>query len=465
MCNKINERVALVMLIVCSLYFYGYNYPRYVFLLLFSIGINYLLGNSIFKYRKENKKKNSLWTFVVGLLFNIGVIFYFKYYAFFLFSSNMLLKTEFIVPNILLPLGISFFTFQQISFLADAYTQKITEYSFLQYASYISFFPQLVAGPIVLQEEYLPQIQNKSKKTINYDNALQGILRFVYGLSKKVIVADSLAVPVNFGYANIEQLTSLDAIILVISFTFQLYFDFSAYSDMAIGIGRMFNIVLPNNFNSPLRSLSIPEFWKRWHMTLGRFLTTYVYIPLGGNRKGCFRTYLNIFAVFLVSGIWHGANYTFILWGILHGVFSILYRINQKWYDCLPKFFRWLCTFSIVVLLFALFRSDGVKDWIKLLEKIFMEKTFYFSEEFLIQYGFKELGFIYWIIFGEVLEKNKILTCLLLVIGCLGISLFGENLNTKKLKTNVANLLLAACVLVWCICSMGRVSSFLYFNF
>lgn len=466
LCNKIiNQEAGVLLLITASLFFYGFNHPRYVLLLLLSIILNFWLGKWICILHKKNKQRGAMHVCITGIICNVGILFYYKYYSFFLFNFNIFMKTDFGIPNIVLPLGISFFTFQQISFLVDTYTQKVTQYSFWQYASFVSFFPQLVAGPIVLHDEYIPQIQEQDNKNPNSNNLLQGILRFTYGLSKKVLIADMLAIPVNYGYANIEQLSSLDAIVLMISFTFQLYFDFSAYSDMAIGIGYMFNIVLPNNFDSPLRSLSIPEFWKRWHMTLGRFLTSYIYIPLGGNRKGKIRTYWNVFVVFLISGIWHGANYTFILWGILHGIFSILYRINRKWYDKLPKIIRWMCTYLTVVVLFGLFRADGLKDWLRLLQKILVEKNYVFTESFVSQYMFKDILFMAKVFSIPIFETAEYLSCVVVLLICFCITLLGQNMNSREMKSGAINLFIAAGVLVWCIFSLGQISTFLYFNF
>ena len=194
------------------------------------------------------------------------------------------------------------------------------------YASFVTFFPQLIAGPIVTHDELIPQFIDEKKKRINWDNIAKGIYIFTIGMFKKVILADTFGNAVNWGFQNIAELDTSNALIVMLAYTMQIYFDFSGYCDMALGIGKMLNIELPLNFNSPYKALRITEFWDRWHITLTRFLTKYVYIPLGGNRRGRLRTYFNILIVFLISGIWHGANWTFILWGGVHGVFVILTR-------------------------------------------------------------------------------------------------------------------------------------------
>ena len=206
---------------------------------------------------------------------------------------------------------------------------------------FVTFFPQLVAGPIVLHSEIVPQFADKKKKKLNADNFAKGIMAFSFGLAKKVLIADTLGKVVNWGYLDVGALDRTNAIIVILCYTLQIYFDFSGYCDMATGIGKMFNIDLPMNFNSPYRAVTILDFWNRWHMTLTRFFTRYVYIPLGGNRKGKLRTYINVFIVFTVSGIWHGANWTFIVWGMVHGLFNIFTRIFKKYIDKLPKFINW----------------------------------------------------------------------------------------------------------------------------
>ena len=255
--------------------------------------------------------RNSRLYLVIGIVANTALIFYYKYFNFFTQTINGVFKTDFVMKNIVLPLGISFFTFQQISFLVDSYKGKTRDYSFIEYALFVAFFPQLIAGPIVLHNEMIPQFRDSAKKKINADNLYSGVVLFTLGLAKKVLLADLFAKSVEWAFAgNIDSLTSLEIFIVMLSYTFQIYFDFSAYSDMATGIARMFNFSLPMNFNSPYKAMSIPDFWGRWHMTLTRFLRTYIYFPLGGSRCSALKTYRNIRGFISLCGLSSSLGYT-----------------------------------------------------------------------------------------------------------------------------------------------------------
>lgn len=306
-------KISNVFLVIMSLVFYGYFNHSYLLIICGSISINFLISKILqWNSPKVYIKKTVL---VFGIFVNVAIIFYFKYYDFFLNNINMLFGKAFELKNNILPLGISFFTFQQISYLIDSYRGETGNYTFDEYAIFVSFFPQLIAGPIVLHNEVIPQFRSKKNRYIIPENFSKGMYLFSLGMFKKVLLADTFGKAATYGFGTIETLSSIEAWIVAWSYTFQLYFDFSGYCDMAIGIGYMFNIILPQNFNSPYKSTSITEFWSRWHMSLTRFLKTYIYIPLGGNRKGKIRTYINILIVYLVSGIWHGANWTFLMWG------------------------------------------------------------------------------------------------------------------------------------------------------
>ena len=303
--------LAKIYLIACSLWFYGYFNPWYLWIISGSVLVNYGIskGFSFFNHKSGIKK---LLLFL-GVIFNLALIFYFKYYDFFIENINVMLKKNLALMNVALPLGISFFTFQQISFVVDSYRQETKQYSFVEYALFVTFFPQLVAGPIVSHDEIIPQFQDEKKRHLDISMMNRGICLFVIGLFKKVLIADTFGNAVNVGWESLELLTSLEAILVSLFYTFQIYFDFSGYCDMASGIASMFNIELPLNFNSPYKAESIIEFWKRWHITLTRFLRKYIYFPLGGSRKGEVRAYVNVLVVFLLSGVWHGAGWTFII--------------------------------------------------------------------------------------------------------------------------------------------------------
>lgn len=336
-------RIANLFLIGMSLGFYGYFNYKYLFIICGSILINYLLSRGILSLRNRQCAGKVLMVF--GICIDAAVIFYFKYYDFFLENINAVFGKSFALKNILLPLGISFFTFQQISYLVDSYRGETKEYRFDEYALFVSFFPQLIAGPIVLHGEMIPQFKNLNNRRLIPPNFSKGMYLFALGLFKKVLIADTFGKAVALGFGDIGALSSMEAWIVSLSYTFQIYFDFSGYCDMAIGIGHLFNVELPANFNSPYKSSSITEFWGRWHMSLTRFLRTYIYIPLGGNRKGMARTCLNVMIVYLVSGIWHGANWTFVLWGLLHGALCCLNRFFAKSWDKLGVVMRW-CIYS-----------------------------------------------------------------------------------------------------------------------
>lgn len=312
--NHINKtKISLIFLAGMSLWFYGYFNYKYLFIIVGSILFNHSYATLIQRFRGKAFVRTI--TFLIILFFNIGLIFYYKYYDFFVTNTNKLFHTDFTLQNIVLPLGISFFTIQQISYVIDVYRGKAERVSFIEYTVYVTFFPQLIAGPIVRYDELIPQLKDSRLKVFNWDNFTRGVYCFVIGMSKKVLIADMFGRVANYGFTNYTTLNSASLLFACFSYTIQIYFDFSGYSDMAIGLGKMLNFTLPINFHSPYKAVTISDFWNRWHLTLTRFLREYIYFPLGGNKKGTVRTYLNIFLVFLVSGIWHGANWTFILWG------------------------------------------------------------------------------------------------------------------------------------------------------
>lgn len=315
-------RLAMLSLTIFSLFFYGFWNPAYLPLLVFSIGVNYLLGQLLFR-------QPARWLLVLGIVFNLSLIAYFKYAHFFVSVAASVSGEAWLLHQVVLPLGISFFTFQQITWLVDTYRGQARQQGFIDYALFVSFFPQLIAGPIVHHHEMMPQFKRQSVAIA--DNFTIGLTFLFIGLFKKVIIADSLAMhatPVFDAAGTGVTLTLLEAWTGALAYSLQLYFDFSGYSDMAIGIARLFGITLPMNFNSPYKATSIIDFWRRWHMTLSRFLRDYVYIPLGGNKHGAPRRYLNLGLTMLLGGLWHGAGWTFIVWGALHGAFLM---INQLW--------------------------------------------------------------------------------------------------------------------------------------
>lgn len=348
-----------VLLVICSLVFYGWWNIKYLPLIVVSIIVNYLLGSSILKISSPRAKKLTL---IIGIVSNIVVLCFFKYLDFFSSTMNNIFHTELQLLNLLLPLAISFFTFQQIEYLVDCYKGDVSNNKIINYTVFVTFFPHLIAGPITSHKMMMPQFDKSGNERPIIANILMGLFIFSIGLFKKVVIADYFALWANQGFSDVGSLGITQAWVTSLSYTFQLYFDFSGYSDMAIGIALLFNIVLPQNFNSPYKALSISDFWRRWHMTLSRLLRIYIYFPLGGSRKGIIRTCINLFITFLVCGIWHGAGWTFICWGIFHGMGLILHRIWSQFNIKLHFIIGWFLTFNFVNIGWVIFRADSLQD-------------------------------------------------------------------------------------------------------
>ncbi len=464
--NKCKSRMpANLFLVGMSLWFYGYFNPGYLWILGSSIVGNYLISRVLCRPELSGRVRKAV--LAAGILANGGCIFYYKYFDFFISNINSLFGQEFVLLNIVLPLGISFFTFQQISFLVDSYRGETREYGFVEYALFVSFFPQLVAGPIVLHREMIPQFRKDENRHFQGENLSRGLYIFARGLFKKVLIADTFGLAVSAGYEVVPYLSSMEAVLVSVAYTLQLYFDFSGYCDMAIGIGAMFNIQLPQNFNSPYKAVSIMDFWDRWHMSLTRFLREYIYFPLGGSREGKAKTYGNIMIVYLVSGIWHGANWTFVLWGALHGVLNCINRACQKYWDRLFVAIRWLITFAAVNLLWIFFRAESVSQAIVFMGRIFGGNGFgvgrWLTECFdlaELQFAERAVGIYY-----KLMESMPGIHAGLFFVLAFVVVLFGKNSSEVKFRPTLARALGTIILLVWSIVSFTGVSEFLYFNF
>ena len=315
---------AAAWLAFASLVFYGWWSLTYIPLLLGSIIFNYWIGQRIAAAAGPARKH---WL-VAALAADLALLAYFKYADFFISGINQLTATEFPALHVVLPIGISFFTFTQIAYLVDTYQGKVNESNFLHYLLFITYFPHLIAGPVLHHAEMMPQFGRPSSYRFSSKNLAVGLSVFAIGLAKKVLIADNLAPHANFLFDQSDLFSLIVAWGGVLAYAFQLYFDFSGYSDMAIGISLIFGIRLPLNFDSPYKSVNIIEFWRRWHMTLSRFLRDYLYVPLGGNRKGPVRRYVNLMVTMLLGGLWHGAGLNFVIWGALHGIYLV---INHGW--------------------------------------------------------------------------------------------------------------------------------------
>ena len=319
-----SHQLAAIWLGLASVFFYGWWDYRYVPLLLASIVANYGLGWRIAHTARDVSKR---WL-ILAIVANLALLAYFKYADFYILSVNYLTGANLPALHIILPIGISFFTFTQIAFLVDTYQGKVKEYRFAHYLLFVTYFPHLIAGPVLHHKEMMPQFGDAATYKWSAQNMAVGLSIFAMGLAKKVLIADSLAVHASFFFDKTDSPSLLIAWGGVLAYTFQLYFDFSGYSDMAIGLSRMFGIKLPLNFNSPYKATSIIDFWRRWHMTLSRFLRDYLYIAMGGNKKGAVRRYINLMITMVLGGLWHGAGWNFVIWGALHGAYLML---NHAW--------------------------------------------------------------------------------------------------------------------------------------
>lgn len=459
------EKAALGYLILMSMVFYGYNSIQYLAMLIVSILVNYLL---VWLMDKRNSPVRRKLLLVLGLLYNLGILFCFKYFDFFLENVNAVLKTDYPFLRLALPLGISFYTFQQLSYVIDSYRGECERYSLWEYAAYVSFFPQLIAGPIVYHDELIPQLRARENHQIQYENLCKGIYAFALGMAKKVLVADTLSKVVTAGYANVEALNCVSTILVMICYSLQIYFDFSGYCDMAYGIGFMFNVELPVNFNSPYKAASVREFWDRWHMTLTRFFTKYVYIPLGGSRRGTVRTYRNVMVVFLVSGIWHGANWTFILWGIVNGFGNLFDRFFDRVLRRIPRVIRTIITFCFCTVAWSMFRAESVEQGLQMIGNLrklgdgglYSEVSDVFNRIFEVRL-LARAGL------GKVIATAPWLLpavfVLILILACMLMRNTQEKVNDGRYDRR--RIMVTVGLLVWSILSLSDVSEFLYFNF
>ncbi|WP_324751887.1 MBOAT family protein [Roseovarius sp. Pro17] len=364
-------RASLGWLVLCSLFFYGYWKLEYLPLLIGSILGNYVISLAIQGRAAAGARNAAFALLILGIAANLGLLGYFKYFGFFIETLNGLGTTNLAVPNLLLPLAISFFTFQQITYLVDSYKGMAARATLLNYTVFVTFFPQLIAGPIVHHSEMMPQFARRTMARLRSKDLLAGCIIFGLGLFKKVVIADTFAIYADAGYADHTQLTILDAWITTLSYTFQLYFDFGGYSDMAIGAARMFGIRLPLNFLSPYKATSIQDFWRRWHITLSRFMRDYIYIPLGGSRHGKGRVAANLMTTFLLGGLWHGAGWTFILWGGIHGLALVIGRAFSMTGLRLPVILKWALTFGVVHLAWVFFRAESMAQAVDILQTMF----------------------------------------------------------------------------------------------
>ncbi|MGI9305284.1 MAG: MBOAT family O-acyltransferase [Gammaproteobacteria bacterium] len=490
---------ATVWLVAASLFFYGWWNPAYLALIVGSIMFNYTAGRVLSARRRRQAAGKSV--LIVAIAANLGVLAYFKYANFFVENLAWLRNTDYNLVSIVLPLAISFFTFQQITYLVDAYRGRAGEHSFLRYCLFVTFFPQLIAGPIVHHSEMLPQFAQRSTYRLNDEHIAVGLTIFFIGLFKKVVIADGVALyatPVFDAAARGEVLTFFEAWTGALAYTFQLYFDFSGYSDMAVGLARMFGIQLPLNFFSPYKAVNIIEFWRRWHLTLSRFLRDYLYIPLGGGRRGVTRRYLNLVITMLLGGLWHGASWTFVAWGGLHGFYLVT---NHAWrrYGFSSTTSSWwgratacLITFLAVVVGWVFFRAESFAAASSILQAMAGANGFILPPAYF-DYLNKLAPLGYWLqavgwrfenavpYFGGAEQLALFAFSFVVVWGLpnthqlMGRYAPGLDIYERKEQQGLISLpqwqpvpWIAVCVVtaaVWSVFSMDRISEFLYYQF
>ncbi len=479
--------LADIFLTGMSLYYYYTFGLSFLVILLVSIAVNYLLSMVIDKAPSSKGVVK-----VIGVLFNLGLLFYFKYLGFFMDNVSALTGTDSFTKEILMPIGISFFTFGQISFIVDRANGEADGYSFLEYVLYTVYFPKLIQGPIAFHKEMIDQFRQKSLRSYNSDRFARGLMSFIIGLGKKVILADTLAKSVNYGFHYTYFLDTLTVIAVMLAYTFQIYLDFSGYCDMASGVSLMLGYELPVNFNSPYKAATSKELWQRWHMTLSRFFIKYVYIPLGGSRKGKLRTVINVLIVFVLSGLWHGAGWTYICWGLMQGLLVVWddlgivgvkspkgedgsqkkarYLFRKKPLVMIPRALSNALTFLMFVFSLIFFRSQDMTYALQMFKRAafwtypgFLYRTasqLEIGENYVIRQLFSQLG----ISGGDTLAYMITLILLLVVSGFIMTRKnTREIIDTTKFSTKTVIGLVV--IFIWSFVSLSNVSTFIYFQY
>lgn len=446
------KNLQLWFLFFSSVFFYAYWSTTYVFLLLFTVVLDFYIAKNIYYAKSQRVRKALLLTSMTA---NLTILGFFKYYNFFADSLNGVMHfagvSQSLLPtlSLVLPIGISFYTFQSMSYVIDVYRKTSDAHAhLLEFAGYVSLFPHQISGPLVRHNVIVPQLESSKTYFFHADNFWKGCYFFIFGLAKKMMIADQLAVVVDPLVANMAGVSTAEAWVAMIGYTMQLYFDFSGYSDMAVGLGLMMNIQFPQNFNSPYKSKSITEFWQRWHITLSSWLKDYLYISLGGNRAGLLKTYRNLFLTMAIGGLWHGANWTYVVWGVFHGGILAIERFfkDRGWKVIGNQYVAGFFTFFLVCIGWIFFRAQSVGQAFFWLKKIFLLD-----------------GNIKWDL-ALIPLKHKDRFFAALVIGILA-AFFAKNTWEKDFKPNIWRATLLALMFVVCLMYMGEESPFLYFQF
>ena len=446
--------------------FWGFNIAG-ILALAASIVFNYAF------YRGILRSRHGKVLLAAAIAVNILILFGLKYAKPISIHLQPFFETYlygFVERYIVIPLGISFYTFQQISFLVDAYRNEVPDCSFGDYCCYVTFFPKVLSGPIIRHEQFLPQLKDEKRIKFNWENFAKGFFRFAIGLAKKVLIADLLAAPADLVFSNPAAFTGISAAVGALSFTLQLYFDFSGYCDMAAGVASMFNFEIPENFDSPYKALNIKDFWNRWHITLTQFLTRYVYFPLGGSRKGMLRTYINIMIIFLISGLWHGSDSfkPFIVWGLMHGAAMVVYRIGHKPIDSLPHVVNRFITFIFVGLAWIPFRMPELSSAAVLLKNMFTSVSAPLSGNVALAFRLKETAFFEQAFPGLAFgAAHPWIYCAVFLAFAMVLVFFLNNSKqmTDRFTPSVGNMIFAAVLIGWSLMSLAGVGTFIYAGF
>ena len=480
--NKLeNKSFADIFIIAMSLFFYSRFGVDIMLIMCASIVANYVISAAMNQFNARAKVRALK---IIGIIVNLAFLFYFKYYDFFVGSAVEALGMNYKSAQIIMPIGISFYTFQQMSYIIDRGRGEAEHYSLIDYALYVTFFPKLIEGPIAFHEEILSQFKSPEKRIFNPENFQKGIILFVLGLSKKVLLADNLSLVVNYGFEQTFFLDTLTVIAVMLAYTFQIYFDFSGYCDMASGIALMMNIELPINFNSPYKAATVKELWQRWHMTLSRFFVKYVYIPLGGSRKGKVRTVLNVLIVFVLSGLWHGAGWTYICWGLMQGLLVVWddigiiavegsnkgkYLFRDEPLIKVPKIVGQFFTFTFFVISLFFFGASDMTYAIGMFKRLF-----YFTYPGFLTRTASQLDLAENYVLSQIISmvapsfENALYIATLIIL--LAICFF---VNTRKNAYEIATSAKVtkkftfglAVLFIWSFISLSQVSTFIYFQF
>ena len=433
-----------IILLMFSALFYFYGEPKYILLMLIEVLISYVVGLLIDKYKSKN-------ILIIGIFIHVLLFGIFKYFNFVIINFNNLFHSNLNLLNVVLPIGISFYTFQIISYEIDVYNKKVNVQSnVLKYFLYVFLFPQLIAGPIVRYQDVNNEIDNRN---VTFEMFARGVRRFIIGLSKKVIIANNLGELCNI-YLNLGDKSVLFTWIFAISYMLQIYFDFSGYSDIAIGLGKMLGFNFPENFNYPYMAKSITDFWRRWHMTLSSWFRDYVYIPLGGNKKGVLKQIRNILIVWALTGLWHGASWNFIVWGLYFGILLILEKfILKKYFSNVPKFIKGIYTLFLVMISFVIFQGDSLSSAFNIIKGLFGLNGELFINNVTLYYL---KGYVLFIVLGVIGSTNYVKNLVIKISN-------GKNKKIINILEPIYLLILLIIVTMYLIDS--SYNPFLYFRF